>query len=145
MQLIHLPARLLQPLLQLAGQREPALHSPHDFLLLDVSRRFCSYNINRHSYGWLAYAWDHNFCLCLNQRKHPTNPKVAAEITRLFEAQISRQGLFHSCRPILSTTFLFFYFFSIGTPGRRSALRLQSSRLCAFALKYLHPSAFICG
>ena len=33
-QLIHLPARLRQSLLQLVGQREQALHSPHDFLLL---------------------------------------------------------------------------------------------------------------
>ena len=32
-ELVHLPARLGQPLLKLVGQRKQALHSPHDFLL----------------------------------------------------------------------------------------------------------------
>ena len=33
-ELLHLPARLGQPLLKLVGQRKQSLHSPHDFLLL---------------------------------------------------------------------------------------------------------------
>ena len=33
-ELVHLPARLGQPQLKLAGQRKQSLHSPYDFLLL---------------------------------------------------------------------------------------------------------------
>ena len=35
-ELVHLPARLGQPLLKLVGQRKQALHSPHDFLLFGL-------------------------------------------------------------------------------------------------------------
>jgi hypothetical protein len=62
-QLIHLPARLRQPLLQLVGQREQARHSPHDFKLLCPHQRFPSARPPCHGRGALILSRNSRFSI----------------------------------------------------------------------------------